>query len=157
MAYRRLTTIATLIVQGEGRLSPNYGETLLENKNYLGSEIIRQFKKDKKLGRKNSIKHPTFSIDVADKNPLIKALISKTTIEVIWNNKTYKKELSLGNDADIMMVLDTLNFVSEKKNIYLYIKTLLEQKKRMKHIMSLTTYVLSAIKLLLFLYVISCS
>ncbi len=104
-------------------------EKLLENKNYLGSEIIRKFKKKKNLGRKNSIKHPDFSRKVADKNPLIKALISKTTIEVIWDNKTYKKELSLGNDTDIMMVLDTLHFVSEKKNIYSYIKKLLEQGK----------------------------
>ncbi len=43
--------------------------------------------------------------------------------------KSYKKEFSLSNDKDVMMVLDCLKFISNgnRKNVYNYLKTEIER------------------------------
>ncbi len=104
----------------------------LESKRHIfGSDIIKQFKKDKKIGRKNSLKHQEFK-DIEEKNPLIKTLTTRKEIKVEWIETQYTKKLFLGNDIDVMMVLDTLKFITEKNdrnNLYVYVKNKLENGK----------------------------
>jgi len=92
-------------------------------------EWIVNFKNKKKLGKKNSIKHESFRDEVAGNNHLIDLLITPKTVPVIWDEGTYQKELYLGNDEDIMMVLDVLKWVSfNDKNIYFGFKTMINNK-----------------------------
>jgi len=98
-------------------------EKFKKQKRYFDKECILKFKKEKKIGRGNSIKHGGFSKEVAENNPIIKLLITPKKIEVKWERETYNKKLFLGNDEDIMMVLDVLKFVSDdKQNIYNYLR-----------------------------------
>jgi hypothetical protein len=106
-------------------LDSSYEKVKDENqKGYFDKECILTFKRNKNLRRKNSIKHIDFQNEVAEKNPIIKLLITPKEVEVEWGNKTYKKEIFLGNEEDVMMVLDVLRFISsdDKKNIYKYLK-----------------------------------
>jgi hypothetical protein len=106
-----------------GNLDTIY-EKLKEQKGYFNKECILKFKKDKNIGRGNSVKHQDFRKEVAGKNLILELLITPKEVEVKWDNKTYNKKIFLGNDADIMMVLDVLKFISDddKKNIYNYLK-----------------------------------
>jgi len=106
-----------------GNLDSSY-ERVKERKEYFNKECILTFKKDKNLGRENSIKHKDFRKEVAERNPIIKLLITQKEVKVEWDNKTYTKKISLGNDEDVMMVLDVLKFISSdnRKNIYNYLK-----------------------------------
>ena len=100
-------------------------------KHLLGSNLIREFKKNKKLGRKNSLKHQDFNTIKAS-NELVRELTSKKEVEIDWDGQRYKKEIFLGNDTDVMMVLDTLAFVvsnKEKMNIYSYVQRKLKSRK----------------------------
>ena len=91
---------------------------------YLDKDHILDFKKRKNIGRKNSIKEEDFNKEVKEKNPILKLLLTKKDVEIEWKNEKYKKKIFLGNDEDLMMVLDVLKFISEdnKKNIYNYLK-----------------------------------
>jgi len=105
-----------------GNLEESY-KKLKEHENYFDKDHILKFKKDKNIGRGNSIKHEDFEEEIVEKNPIVNLLITKKDVQVKWDNKTYPpKKISLGNDEDIMMVLDVLKFISEdeKKNIYNY-------------------------------------
>jgi len=88
---------------------------------YLDKNIILKFKECRGIdGRKNAIDQEDFSREVENKNPIIKLFLTKTKID--------GKEIHLGNDKDIMMVLDVLNLISsdeKKKNLYVHIKNLL--------------------------------
>lgn len=101
-------------------------------KNYsslLGSSQIKKFKSDNNISKKNSIKHSKFKRDIANNNKLIEALIEPSKTEVIWKEKNYKKEIHLGNDEDLMMVLDVLKFITDndkQKNIYNFFKGLIK-------------------------------
>ena len=98
-------------------------EKFKEQKRYFNKECILEFKKEKNIGRGNSIKNEDFRKEVAEKNPIIELLITRKKIEVKWERETYNKNLFLGNDEDIMMVLDVLKFISDdKKNIYNYLR-----------------------------------
>jgi len=95
---------------------------LKEQKEYFDKKDILKFKKEKNLGRGNSVKNIDFPKQVAEKNPIVEALTTPNEIEIQWDDKTYKKAIFLGNDEDIMMVLDILKFISEdRKNIYHYV------------------------------------
>jgi len=101
---------------------------LKNSSHILGSDIIKQFKKDKAIGRKNSLEHQDFQA-IKEEKPLIKALTTKKEIEIEWIETQYTKKLFLGNDTDIMMVLDTLKFITEdnnRSNLYAYVKNKLE-------------------------------
>ena len=101
-------------------------EKFKEQKRYFNKECILKFKKEKKIGRRNSIKHGDFRKEVAENNPIIKLLITPKKIEVKWDRETYNKKLFLGNDQDVMMVLDVLKFISDdKKNIYNYLRNMI--------------------------------
>jgi len=106
-----------------GNLDSVY-EKLKEQKGHFNKECILKFKKDKNIGRGNSVKHQDFGKGVVEKNPIVKLLITPKEVEVKWDNKTYNKKIFLGNDADIMMVLHVLKFISDddKKNIYNYLR-----------------------------------
>jgi len=99
-------------------------EIFKEQKEYFDKECILKLKTAKKIGRGNSIKHQDFEKEVAEKNPIVKLLVTEKEVEVKWDNETYSKKIRLGNDEDIMMVLDTLKFISldNQKNIYNYLK-----------------------------------
>jgi len=98
-------------------------EKFKEQKKYFNKNCILEFKKDKNIGRGNSIKHEEFRKEIVENNPIIKLLITPKKIEVKWEHETYNKKLFLGNDEDVMMVLDVLKFISDdRKNIYNYLK-----------------------------------
>jgi hypothetical protein len=91
---------------------------------FYGKEWILNFKQQRHLRQKNSIKHEDFGKEIADRNPLVKLLTTPKVVEVRWDEKKYDKELLLGNDEDVMMVLDILNIISndQKKNFYIYLR-----------------------------------
>lgn len=98
----------------------------MENdKKLFDKNIILQFKKDYKLGKGNSISNDDFKKNIAEKNEIIKLLITPAEVMIELNDESYTKEIHLGNDQDVMMVLDVLNFICsdyQKKNIYVYLK-----------------------------------
>ena len=82
-------------------------ERLKGQREYFDKESILKFRKDKNI--RNSLHKDSkedFRKEVAEKNPIINLLITKKKVEVKWENETYPKSVYLGNDADIMMVLD---------------------------------------------------
>jgi len=99
-------------------------------KHLFDKEVILEFKSKNKQNRKrvNSLSEKLrkkFQKEISSKNELIKKLITKKEIELKWNYKTYIKNMSLNNDEDLMMVLDTLKFITSdnrKKNIYNFLK-----------------------------------
>jgi len=107
-------------------------QNLVQAYNYLKSQkrlfdknMILNFKEKKNIQFCNSIKDKDFDMKISLKNPLIKTLLIQKEIEVKWEGTSYRKKIHLGNDKDIMMVLDVLNFVSsenKKMNIYNYLK-----------------------------------
>jgi len=95
------------------------------HKNFFDKNIILNFKEKKNIRFGNSIKDKDFEMEISSKNPLIKTLLTQKEIEVKWEDTSYRKKIHLGNDRDIMMVLDVLNFISsenKKMNIYNYLK-----------------------------------
>jgi len=108
---------------------------LKKQKDYFDKECILKFKKDKDMDmRANSInkKHKDdFKKEIAEKNPIVKLLITQKEVKVKWDDETYEKEILLGNDADVMMVLDVLKFISdnERKNIYNYLKNKMDNSE----------------------------
>ena len=113
----------------QGKLDYSYNK-LKENKQYLDSQVISNFKNKYHLGNKNSLKAPSFDREVRLRNPLVELLTTKRSIKVTWGEERVytKNNLYLGNDKDIMMVLDTLKFVieSDRKNIYNYLLGLIK-------------------------------
>jgi len=98
----------------------------LKNQNsFFDKNMILNFKEKKNIRIGNSIKDKDFGIEILSKNPLIKTLLTQKEIEVKWEDTSYRKKIHLGNDRDIMMVLDVLDFISSeniKMNIYNYLK-----------------------------------
>ncbi|MHA1222384.1 MAG: hypothetical protein ACTSP3_03780 [Candidatus Heimdallarchaeaceae archaeon] len=88
-------------------------------------DLILNFKKKYNLGRKNSVKNDKFTEEVKKKNRIVQALTTKREITIEWDTKVYRKEIYLGYDEDIMMVLDVLKYLAMKEkryNLYSYIK-----------------------------------
>lgn len=101
---------------------------LFNNRAYYDKSIILDFKKRHKLGRGNSITHDMFKQEVSSKNTLVSLLTTKRKVNVLWISKTYTKDLYLGNEEDVMMVLDTLNLISQEqspRNIFLWLKNII--------------------------------
>lgn len=95
------------------------------HKNFFDKNTILNFKEKKNIRFGNSIKDKDFEMEISSKNPFIKTLLTRKEIEVKWDDTSYRKKIHLGNDRDIMMVLDVLNFISsenKKMNIYNYLK-----------------------------------
>jgi hypothetical protein len=88
------------------------------------TEILRAFKRKYKLGRKSASNHERFAEEVAGHNELIRLLTTPKMVEVMWEGTTYTKEIRLGNDEDVLMVLDTLKFIctEPRRNIYTYLR-----------------------------------
>lgn len=100
-------------------------ENLKDKKTYLDKDVILKFKIKKNIASGNSVKDVDFEREISSKNPIIKILLTKRETKVKWNDKTYNKEIYLGNDQDILMVLDVLHFIvtdNKRKNIYNYLK-----------------------------------
>jgi len=102
----------------------NSYQKLKEKQKFFDRELIRNFKQENGIGRGNSIKHPNFRREVALKNPVILDLLTPKEVRVTWGSDSYSKKVHLGNDEDVMMVLDVLRLISQenKKNVYRYLK-----------------------------------
>ncbi len=89
--------------------------------------------KELKHGKSNLIKHPDFEKRIKKENPLINILTTKTKIEIEFpKGNSYTKNICLQNGTDLLMVLDTLNFMSissDKTNLYKYFNDLIKQNK----------------------------
>jgi len=124
--YFTIRTLENYFLITSANLNNSY-QRLKKQKEYFDKECILRFKKDKGMDmRTNSLNKKykdEFKKEIAERNPIIKLLITSKEVEVKWDNKTYNKVISLGNEADVMMVLDVLKFISgdDKKNIYNYL------------------------------------
>lgn len=102
---------------------------IAKNKSLLNTDSIKELK----IGKSNSIKHPDFENKIKQKNPLINSLTTKSKIEIEFpKGNCYTKNICLQNDADLLMVLDTLNFMSisnDKTNLYKYFNDLIKSDK----------------------------
>jgi hypothetical protein len=98
-------------------------ENLKEQTKDFDKEVILQFKTDRTMGRGNSIKREDFR-KIKEKNQIIELLTTQRIVKVKWDNEPYETMVSLGNETDVMMVLDCLKFISEdnRKNIYNYLR-----------------------------------
>ena len=115
-----IKTLEELYINKSKDLDEAYEKLKKDGKSF-NKECIIDFKKKNNIGLGNSIKHQDFKKDVADINPIIESLITPKKIQI----KETNKKIYLSNDEDVMMVLDTLKFISEnenRKNIYNYIK-----------------------------------
>jgi len=104
---------------------------LTRDRKYFDKRILLDFKRSRNLMKKNSIKHQDFKSNIASKNPIIKLFVTSREVEIEWDNEIYRKTVSLGNDTDIMMVLDVLKFISsepQRRNIYTHLKHLMEKE-----------------------------
>ncbi|MBW8051891.1 MAG: hypothetical protein FVQ77_16450 [Cytophagales bacterium] len=117
----------------EKTLQQSY-DKLKEQKKYFEKQDILKFKQDHNITRGNSLSknyQEIFKKEVSAKNPIINLLISRKEIKMVWKKVSYKKKIFLGNDEDVMMVLDVLKFISlnngKQKNIYKYIRNNLNQ------------------------------
>ena len=103
--------------------------TILKNKNLFNTDNIKELKKEKR----NSIKHPDFGNKIKSKNPLVNILTTKTKTEIEFpKGNIYTKDICLQNDTDLLMVLDTLNFMAASRNranLYEYFNNLMKTNK----------------------------
>ena len=101
---------------------------LKQNEKHYDKQIILNFIEKYTLNKKNSIKHENFQSEVIQNNPIIEKLVNKKRIDFSWGNKVEPKEIHLGNQEDVMMVLDILKITAKEKNIYSYIKEMINDK-----------------------------
>ncbi|MEA1874282.1 MAG: hypothetical protein U9N51_07645 [Bacteroidota bacterium] len=98
-----------------------------KDKNLFNTNGIKELKN----GKSNSIKHKDFEKKIKQKNSIIDRLTSKSKIEIEFpKDNYYTKSLCLQNDADLLMVLDTLNFMSisdSNTNLYKYFNDLIKE------------------------------
>ncbi len=104
--------------------------TLQQHSADFDKGILLEFKNRHRLGRRTASKHARFTEEVANRNPIIQLLTSSKQVKVVWEREAYLKEIRLGNDEDVMMVLDTLEFICTegRRNIYAYIKQVIHDK-----------------------------
>ncbi len=104
---------------------------LIESRGLFDSRPLYEFKRRirSKGFRGSSVKNDRFE-SVSDNNPLISLLSTRMEVTVRWDNRRYKKAVRLDNDEDIMMVLDTLNFIVTKANynVYKYLRQTIEDE-----------------------------
>jgi len=110
-------------------------EKLKKNKREFDKACILRFKRENGLKKnENSLKkYDDFFKDVAEKNKVVKPLITKRRIDKDWQGKSFAepKEIFLGNDKDLMMVLDVLNFITKDeshKNSFNYVRNAIRSK-----------------------------
>jgi hypothetical protein len=124
--YFALDALEDYLSIKNGDVDKSYNK-LIRNRNLLSSSILSDFKTKHELGNKNSIKARGFEKEVSENNPFVNLLTTRRIVKNIeWEqDPPYDKTLSLGNDKDIMMVLDTLGFIAKdgRKNIYTYLKS----------------------------------
>ena len=102
---------------------------ITKDKNLFNTNRIKELKN----GKSNSIKHQDFEKKIKQKNSLINSLTTKSKIEIEFpKGNCYTKNICLQNDADLLMVLDTLNFMSTssvKTNLYKYFNDLIKRNE----------------------------
>jgi hypothetical protein len=110
-------------------------EKLKKNKKEFNKACILRFKKEKGLKKNdNSLKrYNEFFKEVAENNRVIKSLIIKRRICRDWQGKSFAepKEVFLGNDKDLIMVLDILKLITKDethKNIFNYVRNTIRSK-----------------------------
>ncbi|MHB0958294.1 MAG: hypothetical protein ACYC0X_12510 [Pirellulaceae bacterium] len=102
---------------------------LQERSHECDTAILRAFKRKYKLGRNSASRHERFAEEVANHNELIRLLTTPKEVEVTGEHPAYKK-IRLGNDDDVLMVLDTLRFISTepRRNIYTYLRGVIQDQ-----------------------------
>ncbi len=107
-------------------------EKLKASKELFNKDLILAFKNAIRISgtKGGSIKHPNFDKEVASKHLLVKILSTPKPVAIKWEERTYHKAVHLGNEEDIMMVLDLLKLISDenKKNIYKHLKETIQDK-----------------------------
>lgn len=105
---------------------------LKKHEQYFGRQFVLDFKQRRGIGRGNALSNnykEDFKKEVVAKNPIVALLIKRQLTKIEWEDGDYPKKVFLGNDEDIMMVLDTLKFISDngRKNVYSYIKNVITE------------------------------
>jgi len=105
---------------------------LKKHEQYFGRQFVLDFKQRRGIGRRNALKNDYkeyFKKEVVEKNPIVALLIKRQLTKIEWEDEISKKKVLLGNDEDVMMVLDVLKFISDdgRKNIYSYIKNVMTE------------------------------
>jgi len=97
---------------------------LQDEKKYFEKEYIMKKKEDNNMKRRNIFKNDEVKKEICKKNPIVKKLATKKEIEVNYDGDEYQKTIHLANDEDVMMVLDVLKYISERrrKNVYIYLR-----------------------------------
>jgi len=110
------------VESGESELAAG-SEELERSSPLFNKQVILDFKSRHKLGRKNSLRDRSFELEVLQINNLVKELATPRKVLVNWDEGSYEKKIHLGNDEDIMMVLDVLSFIADqdRRNIYHWI------------------------------------
>jgi len=116
-------------------INENFNESykiLKKHEQYFGKQRVLNFKQREGIGRENVLNNrhkKGFKKEVAKNNRIVELLIEPRKIWIEWKDEEYEKEVSLGNDEDVMMVLDVLKFISDdgRKNIYSYIKNVMTE------------------------------
>lgn len=112
-------------------------QKLLGKKDSFGSGHIKNIK----VGKKNAVKSKEFA-EIMQSNTIVESLHTGISTGIEWKNDKYQKDVILNNDEDIMMVLDVLLLISDKKkrNIYNYFKDRISQNditKAFKELMNI--------------------
>ena len=105
---------------------------LFSNKIYFNKNIVLDLKKQNKMGKNSFQQDPGLRALVLMKNPLVEPMISPRKINFEWDKRTFEMQVHLGNDTDILMVLDVLRFITsepQQKNIYKFIKDMIKDQK----------------------------
>ncbi len=108
----------------DGNLERSY-KILVANSNFYDKNPIINFKRE--MSARNCLDtniRDKFNNSVAGGNKIANLLISETN-EI----KHSKKQIPLGNELDLFMVLDVLDFITDKtrKNIYNYLKYIIKE------------------------------
>jgi len=112
-----------LDIDGEG---DSY-RRLQDQADQFDKDALLSFKERHGL-RSSASKHPRFDEEISKRHEVIRLLTTPKEVEVGWGKTKYKKKIKLGNDEDVLMILDTLKFISieERRNIYTYLRSVIK-------------------------------
>jgi hypothetical protein len=98
--------------------------------NELDKDVLLDFKRKYGIRRRTASKHARFAEEIAERHEVIRLLTTPKIVAIDWGNKTYEKKVKLGNDNDVLMVLDTLKFISvdERCNIYTCLRAVIRDE-----------------------------
>jgi len=129
--YFTIEVLAEIYINKSRSIEEAYGR-LFSDKIYFNKNIILELKKQNKIGKNSFQQNPRVRALVLMKNPLVEQMISPRKIKFEWNKRIFERQVHLGNDTDIFMVLDVLRFITsepKQKSIYKFIKDMIKDHK----------------------------